>query len=239
MPISAGALRDLHRIHRQSTDLRERLARGPRQVKAQEDNIKKCEADLAKAKDDHKKARMLADERQLQLKEREDHVEKLKVQLNMCSTNKEFQALKEQIAADEQATSVLSDEILETLEKIDTLDAAVKTADATKGKVKEELEKTRARVAEQQATLETELARVTGELEKVEANIPSDFKPEYDRMISGRGEDALAQVDGETCGGCFQLLTPQTMNELMMGQPVFCKSCARLLYLPEDRTVGS
>ena len=238
MPITAGALRELHRIHRQLTDLRERLARGPKQVKAHEGNIKQCEADLAKTKEDHMKTHMVADERQLQLKEREDRVEKLKVQLNMCSSNKEFQALQEQIAADQQATSVLADEILETLEKMDTLDAAAKVAEETLGKAKAESEKTRQRVAEQQAILETELARVTGELEKAEADLPGDFKLEYDRMIKGRGEDALAQVEGETCGGCYQTLTPQTMNELLMAQPVFCKSCARLLYLAEDNAVG-
>jgi predicted nucleic acid-binding Zn-ribbon protein len=181
---------------------------------------------------------MLADERQLQLKEREDHVAKLKVQLNMCSANKEFQALKEQIAADEQATSVLSDEILETLEKMDTLESLTKKAQANLAKTKEELDKTRKRVAEQQVSLEADLARVTAELEKAEAQLPADFKTDYERIIKGRGEDALAQVEGETCGGCYQLLTPQTMSELIMARPVFCKSCGRLLYLPEDRSVG-
>ena len=47
------------------------------------------------------------------------------------------------------------------------------------------------------------------------------------------GAEALAPVEGECCGGCSQTLTPQTINALRLDKPVFCKSCGRLLYLPE------
>ena len=49
----------------------------------------------------------------------------------------------------------------------------------------------------------------------------------------------LAQVEGEVCGHCYQKLTAQTMNELYLSRPMFCKSCGCLLYLPEDRSPRS
>ena len=52
------------------------------------------------------------------------------------------------------------------------------------------------------------------------------------------GEDTLAQVDGVTCSGCSEMLSPQTMNILMMGRIVFCSSCGALLYLSEDHDSG-
>ena len=234
MPVSAGALRDLHRIHRQCSDLRERLARGPKQIQAGERSVQQLTGELDQAKQTHTKARILSDDKQLQLKEREDRVEKLKLQLNTCASNKEYQALKEQIAADQQANSVLSDEILETLDKIEHIEVEVKAADEKLTKATEELEKIRKRVAMDQASLETDLARVSAELEKAEAALPGDFKADYERQVKAKGEDALAMVEGETCGGCYQVLTPQTLAELQMSKPVFCKACGRLLYLPED-----
>ena len=69
----------------------------------------------------------------------------------------------------------------------------------------------------------------------VSRTMPSDFKIEYERISRARGEGALAQVEGETCGGCYQMLTAQTINDLLLSRPVFCKSCGALLYLPEDR----
>jgi hypothetical protein len=38
-----------------------------------------------------------------------------------------------------------------------------------------------------------------------------------------RPEQALAPLEGETCGRCYTTLTPQTVNELHLGRPVFCK----------------
>ena len=49
------------------------------------------------------------------------------------------------------------------------------------------------------------------------------------------GEDALAAVEDSTCIGCYTTITTQMMNELLTNKPVFCKSCGRMLYLPEDR----
>ena len=43
MTISADVLRELHRIHRQLADLRERLDRGPRQIRAREANVTQSE----------------------------------------------------------------------------------------------------------------------------------------------------------------------------------------------------
>ena len=100
------ALRQLHRIHRQLTDLRERLARGPKQIRAGESNVTCLEEDLSKTKEDIKAARIAADQKQLQLKVAEDRIEDLKGKLNACVSNREYQALREQIAADEMATSV-------------------------------------------------------------------------------------------------------------------------------------
>ncbi len=237
MAISGSALRQLHRIHRQLTDLRERLARGPKQIAASEANVKRAEADVAAAKLDLRNARVAADEKQLQLKSREMRLKDLQVKLNQAQSNKEFQAIKEQMAADNQANSVLSDEILEALEKLDVLQAAIVTAEQGTAKAKEELAKTSGRVNDQQAGLEADLARVLNELAVAEKQLPEDFKVEYLRLTSARGEDAMASVDGNCCGGCYQMITANMESNLHLEKPVFCQTCGRLLYLSEDTEV--
>jgi predicted nucleic acid-binding Zn-ribbon protein len=227
------SLRSLHRIHRQLSDLRDRLARGPKQVQAMEANVKKADEDLAQAKAAHKQARIASDEKQLQLKQREAKLSDLNAKLMAASSNKEYQLLRDQIAADKQANSVLADEILEALDKIDHLAAAVKTVEQNLGKQKEELARVRQRVQEQQQGLESELARVNAELAQAEESVPEDFKADYLRLSKSRGADSLAPVEGESCGGCFQTLSPQVQDLLRRDKPVFCKSCGRLLYLPE------
>ena len=227
------SLRTLHRIHRQLSDLRDRLARGPKQVQAMEAGVKKADEELAAAKNTHKLARIAADEKQLQLKQREAKLSDLSAKLMAANSNKEYQLLKDQIAADKQANSVLADEILEALDRIDQLAAAVKTAEQNLGKNKDELAKVKKRVDDQQQGLESELARVTTELTTAEEMVPEAFKADYLRLAKSRGADSMAPVEGDSCGGCFHNLAPQTHDLLRLDRPVFCKTCGRLLYLPE------
>jgi predicted nucleic acid-binding Zn-ribbon protein len=230
-----AALQALHRIHRQLADLRARIARGPKQVQAAEASFKKFEADLAKAKETYKQAKIGADEKQLQLKSREMKIVDLRIKLHQAESNQVYQTLKDQIAADEKANSVLADEILEALESLDVFQANIGEANLNLAKANDELEKTRQRVATMQQQLESELATTLTDLQRVEAELPEDFRIEYQRLTKAKGEEALAPLEGESCGGCYQMLSPQTVDQLSLGKAIFCPSCGRLLYLPEEK----
>lgn len=229
----AAALAQLHHIHRRLAELCGRLERGPKQVRAAEANVKQCEAEQAKAKDVYKAAKLASDEKQLQLRTREAKLLDWQAKLMQAQNNREYQALKEQIAADKQANSVLSDEILESLEKLDELTAAVKLAGENLTKTQDELAKVRARVNEQQQKLETELAGVQVELTAAEEVLPDDMRADFIRVSKVRGEEAMAPVEGEVCGGCNQTLTAQMLDMLRLDRIIHCKACGRLLYQPE------
>jgi predicted nucleic acid-binding Zn-ribbon protein len=232
--LTAEVLRGLHRIHRQLSDLKARLQAGPKQIRAAEANIAKFQQDLADAKELVKRNRMAIDEKDLQLRERENRIATLKSRLNGASNNREYQAFLEQIAADDQANSVLSDEILELMEKTNELQNQVKEADKRLEKAKSDLEGIRKKVDEQHVVLESEVARLRTELAKAESTLPSDFRAHYLRIVKAKGEHGLAPLDGEYCGGCYQAVTTQMQNDLKLLKPVFCKSCGCILYLPEE-----
>jgi predicted nucleic acid-binding Zn-ribbon protein len=230
----SSALKELHHVHRQLAELRARLARGPKQIQAAEAGLKKFEGDVTKAKESQKQAKLACDELQLQLKQREAKLLDVRSKMHQAESNQVYQLLKEQIAADEKANSVLADEILEALEKLDEHQRAIADANANVVKGKDELEKTKQRVAEQSQALEVEMSGWLDKLRVAEDKLPEDFRVEYARMAKAKGEDCLAPVENGTCEGCFQMLTPQTMNELFLGKPLFCKSCGRLLYIVEE-----
>jgi predicted nucleic acid-binding Zn-ribbon protein len=234
-PPNAGisVLRTLHRIHRQLTDLREQLDRGPKQIRAGESNVQHREGVLAKTKADAKAMRMTADAKQLQLKSGEDKVKDLRRKLNGASTNREYQAFLEQIAADEMANSVLADEILEELEKVDVFKKNIAEAEAALASAKQRVVEVRGEVAEKEPRLKSEVVRLEAELQEAEATLPADTCELYRRGVRQKGEDALAAVENQYCGGCNQQVPLNILNQIMLGKPVFCKTCGRLLYMPE------
>src|SRR5262249_47500693 len=174
MSVTAAALRELHRIHRQLSDLRERKDRGPKQLKAREANLARMADELAKVQADHKAARVRSDQKQLLLKSGEEKIESLKGKLNAAASNREYQALKDQIAADQMAGSVLADEILEAMEKIDELAALAAEHQAKINTSKEELAKAQAGVRDQAGQLDSEIIRLEGELRVAEEALPDD-----------------------------------------------------------------
>jgi predicted nucleic acid-binding Zn-ribbon protein len=234
MDIPSITFRELHRIHRQLAELRSRLVRGPRQAAAAEANLARLEKERSAAKDLVTKSRVAVDHKELQLKEREGRIEDVRRKLNACKSNREYQALVEQIAADEQANSVLSDEILELYDRITAEQEAAKGAEATVEATQGELEKIRSRVTEERDVLEADLGRLTRELAEAENRLPGEIRADYLRMVKARGDRALAPLEGDCCGGCYQQTTPQMLNELRLSQFVLCKSCGCILYLPED-----
>ncbi len=239
MSVTADVLRTLHRIHQQLSDLQERKARGPKQIKAHTANVARAEQELEQCIANTRAAQVAADQKQLQLKTCENKMQDLKRKLNEASSNREYQALLEQIAADEMAKSVLEDEILEALGNIDELQVAVGEARQKVEKSRDELKRIEQTVAEQAADLQQAIDRLENELQDTESKLPADFRAMYDRVIKAMGSDGLAQVENESCGGCFHKLTPNVFNQLYMSQAIFCSSCGRLIYLPEDRSPGT
>jgi predicted nucleic acid-binding Zn-ribbon protein len=233
MSITAAALRELHRIHQQLAELRDRLERGPKQVRAREANVAQLEAKLAEARERAKQTHMAVDRKQLDLKSGEQKVVDLRVKLNAASSNREYQALLEQIAAAEMAGSVLQDEILEGLEKTDQLTTSAKDAEKNLAVGKQDLEKARRAVEDSAATIRADLSRLETELAQAEQSLPGDIKNDYQRIVRSKGADSLASVDDGVCTGCGQQITLNMQNELKLSKLVFCKACGRLLYLPE------
>jgi predicted nucleic acid-binding Zn-ribbon protein len=233
MSVTAAALRELHRIHQRLADLRDRLERGPKQVRAREANVAQLEAKLAEAKDRAKQTQMALDRKQLDLKSGEQKVLDLRVKLNGANSNREYQAFLEQIAAAEMAGSVLSDEILEGMEKVDQLHLATKEAEKNLASGKQEMEKARQAVQSSADTIRADVAALEAELVAAEKALPPELKADYERVVRSKGADSLSAADDGVCVGCGQQITLNMQNELRLSKLVFCKSCGRLLYLPE------
>ncbi|NBT13551.1 MAG: phospholipase [Planctomycetia bacterium] len=231
LAVSADAVRTLHRLHRQLADLSDQLAAGPRQVAARTKQLAAAEAAHAAALDEIKKAKMAVDQKQLQLRSAESKILDLEGKLNACKTNREYQTLRDQIAADKMATKVLEDEILEGLERLDAVKTHLAPAEAEIATSKASLAETKAKVEGETSRLEAEVARIRGDLDAAERELPADSRDVYHRIVKSKGADGMAAVEGTSCGGCFQQLTGNMLAELSMGKVVPCRGCGCLLYL--------
>ena len=232
--VTAEALRKLHRIRRQLGDLNERLERGPRVTRAHQAHVARLENELEAIKKEALSLRVATDAKQNQLAAGEASVEKRRLQLRAASSNREFQALQDEVAAAQKTNEILEIEILEAMEKLDEYDKRLIQGKAAVAKAREDAKKTAAETSEAEPGIRGDIERLRAELEDCENELPGEFREMYRRVIRQKGEDALAPIQGEFCGGCNQHVPVNLINEMMLNRPAICKACGRLLYLPED-----
>lgn len=231
--MSAG-LRRLHELHLQLREIQEQLAKGPREKAAREQTVQKRKAELEAQRGILKQLRSTADQKNLQLKSSESKILELGNKLNSAGSNREYDILTGQIQADTMANSVLEDEILEALDSVDSAQGAVKEAEGAIVLAENELKKTIEAVQAREPGLKEREAELQTQVADAEKFLPPDAAGVYRRLVQAHGADALAAVEDSSCGSCYVKLTNQNLLELRMGKTLFCKTCGRLLYLPED-----
>jgi predicted nucleic acid-binding Zn-ribbon protein len=228
-----SSLREIHRLRRHAKNLQDEIERLPRQLKVQRAKAVRQEEQYKAAQDALKQLKVSTHEKEGTLKAKGAQVIKHQKQLNESAGKKEYEALQAEIAADKAAIQGLEDEILTSLAEIDDKTAALPDADKLVKKAQDEARQFEATAKGREVELRSMLAQATEELKVVEATLPAVLRPQYDRIVASKGEDALAEVKDKTCSACYTGITSQEYNDLKSGIFVICKACGRILYLIE------
>jgi len=229
----ATILREIHRLRRQAKDLQSELDRGPRLLKAQQSKVARQEEAVREAHDALKRLKMTSHDKEGLLKATLQQIDKHERQLNEAGSKKEYDALKSEIAADKKKCQGLEDEILNCMAEIEEGTARLPELEKAVQQAKGEYAEYEKTFQERLAGLTQQLNQALGAIKDVEATLPADVRPQYDRLVAARGEDAMAAVQNRTCMACYTEITAQSYNDLMLSQFVFCKNCGRALYLPD------
>jgi len=230
MKVKDNGLRRLHELHLQLQDVQEQLDRGPRRLKARGQATQQKQVDLEAQLQKQKMLRVTADQKSLQLKTNEAKIVDLRSKLNMASSNREFDIIKGQIEADTMANSVLEDEILATLEKVDGSQIAVRELEQELVKSKSDEQRIAEEIESAEPGLTRRMAELQTQITEAERCLPGETAIVYRRLVQAHGAAALAEVEGDICSACYVTIPPQLLVFLRSGQIMFCKTCGRLLY---------
>jgi predicted nucleic acid-binding Zn-ribbon protein len=145
---------------------------------------------------------------------------------------KEAQALQADLESLKRRQAALEDEVLELMEKIEPLDAALAISIVDLESVREERERTKAALAAAQAAIDAELAAVAESRVQLAAAVSSEMLKSYEELRPQYGGIAIARLVGPTCQGCFLSLAAAEVDELRRrpaDELVYCPDCGRIL----------
>lgn len=173
-------------------------------------------------------------EKELDLSSKEENIKKLQIQLYSLKTNKEYQAMLQQIQDIKADASVIEDKILEILEKIDAVKVELEQEQA---KLKED-EKTflgeKKRIEVKIKEIDDRLAQLEAQRKQVLPEIEPKILLQYERILNNRDGLAIVSVKNNSCGGCNMFVPAQVINLIKMYERIVtCEVCNRILYIEE------
>ncbi len=226
--------RRLHGLHQVLEELRGRMMKGPRLAQAYARQVQQAEQVLESARKAHQDLKMVAHRKQMDYDQKLADIQRRKSQLMQAKDNREYQVLKDQIAADEMAASVLADEALELMDRAEASTRSVAECEEKVAAAKRQAEQWSEEFSRQEPTIRAEIERVESELRRAESMLAGDVREMYQRVVRLKGSSALAPVRGEFCGGCNQHVPLNMRSKLKLGEYVYCHSCGRMLFYAEE-----
>lgn len=213
--------------------LQEEKSQKPLMLKGKEEELNGLKEKLSHFLSGQKNIKIEIDKKNLALKEKEDKINKLNIQLNTTRTNKEYSALLNEISGLKADISLLEDEILNLYNKIDDEQGEVTTINRAIERANQELKTIQDQVTSALKQIDQSLAALQKQRAERSARIPAELLSGYEKIINhSPNKTALVCVVDEVCQGCFMDITPQEVNELMKGKEIIrCRSCGRILYL--------
>jgi predicted nucleic acid-binding Zn-ribbon protein len=229
----AVLFREIHRLRRFAHELQEQIDRLPRQQKIQQTKVARQEESLRQAQDALKHLKVDIHSKEGTLKATHGQIAKYQKQLNGAESKKEYDALQHEISDAKTACARLEEEILEALGQSEEKSAQLPELEKAVRQAKEEQAQFESAMQERLASYQAQLAQTRQQLQEREAVLPANLRAQYERVVAAMGHEALSSVQGQSCAACYTEITAQQYNELQQELFVPCKSCGRILYLPE------
>jgi predicted nucleic acid-binding Zn-ribbon protein len=227
-----GILRELHRLRRHIANLQEEIGRLPMRLKAQQGKLTRTEEELKAVRDALQHVKIGIKENEVSLKEAHQHIAKLEGQ--PVSNKKEYDALRNEVAAERKKCGTIEDAILEGMAAAEEQSARIPELEKSLKAGKDEFARFEVTAKERVAALGEELRQTQAQLKEVETTLPDNVRKDYERLVAAKGEDALSLAKNNTCSACYSALTEQQRNDLAAGRLVLCKTCGRIVYLADE-----
>jgi len=155
---------------------------------------------------------------------------KYKGQLMDVKTNKEYTAMLHEIEAVERDIRAREDQILEEMERMESLAQDVKREEAEWKAMEAGAKKETAEVDAREAKLQGEARAAAAARDAALASVPEDVRARYERIAHLRGTGVAEARDG-VCQTCHVKLRVQVWVEVRKNESVVeCDSCSRILY---------
>lgn len=207
----------------------------PGQIKELQDQFEAKKQHLAELEKKLLELQKQRKDKELELASKEESAKKLQSQLYQLKTNKEYQAMLQQIGDTKADGSVIEDKILELFGEADKVKAEI---DQEKQRLQEEeklFKEQKAKIEARVKEIDDRLAQLEGQRKQILPALDPKIMAQYERILAGRDGLAIVRVKENSCQGCNMSVPPQVVNLIKMYERIItCEVCNRMLYIEDE-----
>lgn len=147
-----------------------------------------------------------------------------------AKTNAELDAFKKEAAYLRDQRSTVETRILEMFEDEEGIKARIAEAKTQVAQAKAAADE-KARVIEERAAGDrAELEKRRAEIEELSTGLDAPVRSRFEQLLKAKNGVAVAGVARGACGGCFNSIPMQFLNEIRKAEALqICESCGRIL----------
>ena len=236
------ALVKLFRADQSLREAQERLDAATKNLRIQERKTNDLAEKLKVAQSHAKDLQVKSASLDLDLKTRDAHIEKLRSQQQVAKNNKEYQAFLLEISAGKADRGAVEERALALLGEVETAQKEATELAAS-------LEAERTKLSQMKTQMSDTVAKLTAEIDALRAPreaAASALLPKarevFNRLAEHHDGEALSAImkpdrrkEEYVCSACMIDLVVDVYNKLhTRDEMVFCPSCRRILYIPDD-----
>jgi uncharacterized protein len=161
-----------------------------------------------------------------------------RMRMNRIKNVKELQALQREIDQIRQANGEAEEELLNMMVELDGLRGEIKAKEETLLALEQDWQQKQEALQTQAAAIDQAVDKASIRRQRIAEEIDASLMSRYELIFSRRGGNAVVQVTGGICQGCYMNIPPQLWNEIIRSEKVnLCPSCQRILHYktPEEQ----
>lgn len=240
-PVLNGLIK-LQSVENRLRAVKSKLARCRRTVIFQENQLRSLQNGVEAKKEEIKMTRIQVDRFELDLKQRDETISRLRAALNMAKTNKEYSAILTELNTTKADNSKIESQALDLMKNIETDQAASAEIQEQIDEHKAKLDQLRKDAEVKTVEYEAEIGEIQVEWDAAAKEVPAETLRIFNRVAETYDGEALAvagkqneKVELFSCGGCFMGIPAEVINRLMTWDEIIrCSNCTRILILRES-----
>jgi len=228
-------LRSLQEIIYEKIGLEKIIKELPKLLGTQEELLNRLKKTFIEKNSDYEKVKTEEADFKNKLFEAESTREKSEKNMDVVSTQREYEALDKEIKDASEREQQYRKELQQRERYLSDLDEQIKQQASLIEQQEKDLGERRKKIETEMSDKQKQIDNLRKKENKLTENLDTEVVFKFERIIQNKEGIGIVAIKGNVCQGCHMILPVQFANEVRIGEEfIFCPYCSRILFYEES-----